>query len=157
VLDFLCSSSGASAVETQATFSWCWHKKALPFDVAVRREGKVVIVEVDGIQHFEDMAYWGTTADKLVQRDTFKAFCALQNGVSVIRICQEDVYKGKWPTWQTQLSTAVTKALESDKPTTAYLSIEPSLYDRHKEALAAALERGTASYAGAEGATGDDE
>jgi hypothetical protein len=140
-----------AAVEAQLRFPWCRHRRELPFDFGVRQADGKVLLEVDGPQHFEDMPYWRSDADGQIQRDTFKAFCALRTGsVSVIRISQADVYGGKWPTWQTQLKTAITRALEADKPSVVYLSQEAVLYDRHREALARALEKGVALYSGEE-------
>jgi hypothetical protein len=150
VLAFLQVAFGTDSVEAQMRFPWCKHRIELPFDIGVRRGDKLALVEVDGPQHFVDMPYWRSDAEIQIQRDTFKAFCALRSGVCVIRISQADVFKGKWPTWQTQLKAAVTRALEVDKPSVVYLSQEAVLYDRHREALARALEKGAALYSGEE-------
>jgi hypothetical protein len=89
-------------------------------------------------------------ADSQLQQDTFKAFCALRNGMSLVRIHQADVCGGKWPTWQTQLKAAITKALETEEPFVTYLARDVSVYDKHKESLAKALDDGRALYTGTE-------
>jgi hypothetical protein len=129
----------------------------LPFDVAVRRGEKVVVVECDGRQHFEDVDRWHSTVAVQLQRDTYKAFCALRNKTSIVRIRQEDVRGGTWTTWQTRLVAAVNKALDATEPMIEYLAMEPILYDHHKEHLARALDAGCAFYSGDGEDSGDED
>jgi hypothetical protein len=125
--------------------SWCANPetgRALPFDMLVRKTDLDsnseynIIVEVDGDRHFECFSTpgRGTNSSMIaIQADVFKMARAQANGVPVIRICQEDAWNNRWAEWKVALRTA----LESlDKPEVLFLSCDPRLYDRHREAWA---------------------
>lgn len=72
---------------------WCRNSdtnKFLPFDFCV---GKTII-ELDGRQHYEQVSNW-ESPETIQSRDRFKEQQAIQNGYSVIRILQKDVWKDK--------------------------------------------------------------
>ena len=74
----------------QFKVEWCKSKTYLPFDF-VLLEYKIVI-ELDGPQHFRVIhSKWRSPEDEQ-KNDKYKMDCANQNGYSVIRILQEDVY-----------------------------------------------------------------
>ena len=52
---------------------------------------KNIIIEIDGIGHFVQVAKWKTPQHNR-KRDLYKMKCANENGFSVIRILQEDVF-----------------------------------------------------------------
>ena len=64
-----------------------------------------IIVEVDGIQHFQQVSNW-TSPIITQQKDKFKEECAKLNGYHVIRIYQEDVFRNEYD-WQTALCEAI--------------------------------------------------
>ena len=72
---------------------WCKNKKQLPFDFAI--EDLKIIIELDGKQHFEQIGNW-LSPEKTQENDFYKMKCANDNGFSVIRILQKDVYYNKY-------------------------------------------------------------
>ena len=61
----------------------------MPFDFVI--EDYKIIIELDGLQHIKQVWNW-SSPEKQQERDLFKMKCANENGYSVIRILQEDVY-----------------------------------------------------------------
>lgn len=78
-----------STLKRQYKVDWCKNIKHLPFDFVIE-EGKVII-ELDGKQHFEKIGNW-LSPEKTRKNDIFKMKCANENGFSVIRILQKDVF-----------------------------------------------------------------
>ena len=75
-------------VQRQFKAEWCKQKRCLPFDFVIEEHKK--IIELDGPQHFTQVANW--RAPELQQeQDLFKTKCANDNGYSVIRVLQTDV------------------------------------------------------------------
>ena len=75
-------------VERQFKAEWCKNKRCLPFDFVIVSSKK--IIEMDGPQHFSQVANWRSPEDQLKQ-DLYKMKCANENGYSVIRVLQQDV------------------------------------------------------------------
>ncbi|AGV01478.1 restriction endonuclease [Cannes 8 virus] len=77
----------------QFKVSWCKNpetNRELPFDFCVSK----TIIELDGVQHFEQVRNW--KSPELTQKnDRYKEACAIENGYSVLRIRQEDVWGDK--------------------------------------------------------------
>lgn len=82
---------------------WCMKKKRLPFDFCIPE--KKVIIELDGRQHFRQVSNW-TTPEVCLENDVFKQKCANENGYSVIRIIQEDVWFDRYD-WCTKLQETI--------------------------------------------------
>lgn len=75
-----------------AKYDWCKNITFLPFDFAV--EKYKIIIELDGRQHFTQVSNW--TSPKYTQaNDRYKMEKALENGYTVIRLLQEDVWNDK--------------------------------------------------------------
>lgn len=74
-------------------FDWCKKKNKLRYDFII--EDLKIIIELDGLQHFEKVCNWKTNPDKQLQNDIFKNECAMKNGYTIIRVFQEDIYKDK--------------------------------------------------------------
>jgi very-short-patch-repair endonuclease len=91
-----------SSIERQLRVQWCKNILCLPFDFAI--QVKKVIIELDGRQHFKQVANWQSPQDQF-ERDLFKQSCANENGYSTIRILQEDVWKDKYD-WLSALRAA---------------------------------------------------
>jgi hypothetical protein len=94
LLDFL--KLGFS-VKPQPKFLWCKKKNNLPFDFEV--VDKNILIELDGRQHFETV--W-EDCNIVFENDIFKMRCANENGYSVIRILQEDVWFDRYD-WKSEL------------------------------------------------------
>jgi very-short-patch-repair endonuclease len=79
-------------LQQQYKVDWCKSdttKKCYPFDFIL--EDQKIIIELDGRQHFEQISNWDNP-EKVQERDKYKMKQANDNGYSVIRILQEDVY-----------------------------------------------------------------
>ena len=82
-----------SYINRQAKFEWCRsleYNRFLPFDMCI--SSFKILLELDGPQHFEDVAFFRCTADERRKVDHYKQNLALENGYSVIRIVQEHVW-----------------------------------------------------------------
>jgi very-short-patch-repair endonuclease len=114
-----------SNIVCQPKFEWCKSKRCLPFDFLI--EHLKILIEVDGAQHFLQVMNWDSP-EKTLERDVFKAKAAIQNGYSVIRISQEDIFNNTID-WQEMINDNVK---EYSQPTCVYISKDPNLYDKHK-------------------------
>ena len=82
-----------STLKRQFKVNWCKNIRCLPFDFVI--EERKIIVELDGKQHFEQIGNW-LSPEETRKNDIFKMKCANENGYSIIRILQKDVYKNKY-------------------------------------------------------------
>jgi very-short-patch-repair endonuclease len=87
------------SLKRQYKVDWCKNKKHLPFDFVI--EDRMVIIELDGKQHFEKIGNW-LSPEENRKNDLYKMKCANENGFSVIRILQKDVYFNKYE-WLNEL------------------------------------------------------
>ena len=86
-------------IERQFKADWCKNKYKLPFDFVIKNIN--LIIEVDGIQHFTQVSN-RKPPEKTRERDIFKMKCANENGYSIIRILQEDIWYDRYD-WLTEL------------------------------------------------------
>jgi very-short-patch-repair endonuclease len=77
------------SVKYNYRFDWCKNIKCLPFDFVIP-ECKIII-ELDGCQHFKQILTW-KTPDNQFTNDKYKEKCANDNGFSLIRLLQKDVF-----------------------------------------------------------------
>jgi very-short-patch-repair endonuclease len=101
----------------QYKVEWCKNIKHLPFDFVI--EDKKIIIELDGICHFTQVAKWKSPEHNR-QRDFYKMKCANENGYSVIRILQEDVLYDKYK-WLDELIINIEKIVEEKKVQNIYM------------------------------------
>lgn len=116
-------------IECPKAFDWCRSTTTqfrYPFDIYVPKYN--VIVEVDGIQHFEVVKLWNNNLNETQQRDNYKMQCCLEHGLRFIRISQQDVRKHP-KEWKPKLLEAIIKT----EFMVQMLSKDESLYDRHWE------------------------
>jgi very-short-patch-repair endonuclease len=92
-----------SLVVYQYKQDWCMNKKHLPFDFCIPE--KKVIIELDGPQHFTQVSNW-KSPERCLENDIFKQRCANENGYSVVRIIQDDVWFDRYD-WFTKLQEAL--------------------------------------------------
>jgi very-short-patch-repair endonuclease len=102
---------------TQAKYDWCKNKKHLPFDFCL--EDKKIIIECDGENHWKQVAKWKTPEHNHI-RDVYKMKCANENGYSVIRIVQEDVFKDKY-NWLQELLENIDKIVLENRVQNIYM------------------------------------
>lgn len=84
---------GKYVIERQLKYEWCKNIDTdmyFPFDFCI--EEYKIIIELDGIQHFQKVKHFRTNPEEQRTRDLYKQTRANNNGYSVIRIYQEDVY-----------------------------------------------------------------
>ncbi len=111
-------------IKFQCKFEWCKDKDYLRFDFLI--EQLKIIIELDGNQHFFQVMNWTSPEDNL-KKDIFKMKQANNNGYSVIRIVQENVYdnvKG----WDKKLLEAIKTIGENEN---IYISKNPVIYHKH--------------------------
>lgn len=106
-----------STLKRQYKVDWCKNIKHLPFDFVIE-EGKVII-ELDGKQHFEQIGNW-LSPEKTRKNDIFKMKCANENGFSIIRILQKDVFKYNYD-WLTELCENIKKITNENRVQNIYM------------------------------------
>lgn len=106
-----------STLKRQYKVDWCKNIKHLPFDFVIE-EGKVII-ELDGKQHFEQIGNW-LSPEKTRKNDIFKMKCANENGFSIIRILQKDVFKYNYD-WLTELCENIKKLTNENRVQNIYM------------------------------------
>ncbi len=77
----------------------------LPFDFVL--EDIKIIIELDGGQHFKQVRDWKSPEEQQ-KIDKYKMDCANNNGFSVIRILQEDVFSDSY-NWLDELKNNIEK------------------------------------------------
>ena len=95
-------------LERQYRVEWCKNSKTnrfLPFDFVL--EERKIIIELDGKQHFEQIGNWLSPAETR-KNDLYKMNYANENGYSIIRILQKDVYYNKYD-WLSELINNIEK------------------------------------------------
>ena len=96
---------------------WCKRLFHLPYDFCIP-ECKIII-ELDGEQHFKQVANWSSPEEQF-ENDKFKEKCANQNGYSIIRLLQEDVFYDTYD-WVKELCDAIEEVKSSEGITNVYL------------------------------------
>jgi len=112
-------------ISHQPKFDWCKNKMNLPFDLLL--PDWKLIIEIDGIQHFKVVNHWKTNVKLQQNKDKFKMKCALENGYTIIRLVQEEVFGNKID-WKSRLQQAIKIY---DKPQIVFISDIPNIYDNH--------------------------
>jgi very-short-patch-repair endonuclease len=93
---------------SQFRADWCKSQitsRILPFDFVL--EEQKVIIELDGRQHFVQVRNWKTPEEQF-ENDQYKEKCANENGYSIIRIIQEDVWNDTYD-WFNDLTQNIIK------------------------------------------------
>ncbi len=89
----------------QKKFSWCVKKRKLSFDFCI--DDNKIIIELDGLQHFKQVSNW-LSPEEQYENDKYKEKCANENGYSIIRLLQDDVFNDKYD-WKTELINNIEK------------------------------------------------
>jgi very-short-patch-repair endonuclease len=104
-------------LKRQYKVDWCKNINHLPFDFVI--EERKIIIELDGKQHFEQIGKW-LSPEETRKTDIFKMKCANENGFSIIRILQKDVYKNKYD-WLTELCENIEKNTNENRVQNIYM------------------------------------
>jgi very-short-patch-repair endonuclease len=114
-----------------ARFDWCRSESTtryLPFDILL--PSIKILVEIDGPQHFEDMEHFKSYCKERREMDHIKQNLARQNGFSVIRIVQEDVWNDLID-WKQQLIDGINLICSKSNPSIHYISGDNRYYQWH--------------------------
>jgi very-short-patch-repair endonuclease len=104
-------------IKRQYKVDWCKNINHLPFDFVI--EERKIIIQLDGKQHFEQIGKW-LSPEETRKTDIFKMKCANENGFSIIRILQKDVYKNKYY-WLTELCENIEKNTNENRVQNIYM------------------------------------
>jgi len=90
----------------------------------------VVLIELDGAQHFTPIAYWKSTPAEIQKRDIYKMKAAEEQGYTVIRMSQVDIWENKNdPSWFQE--HILKDILSNDCSSHMFYSSKSDLYDEH--------------------------
>lgn len=101
--------------------------RCLPFDFCI--PSLKIVIELDGMQHFQDIDHWHSFVEHNRNRDIYKMQEANNHGYSVIRIVQEDVWTDSYD-WKTDICHAIELCKFSKQ--NIYCSSNSELYEPHK-------------------------
>jgi len=90
----------------------------LPYDCAVMKNGCVkLLLEIDGRQHFEEgrLGLTGARFDRKLVNDLDKEVRAIENGIPLVRMYQEDVWENRFD-WKATIEAFVHAALCGELP-----------------------------------------
>jgi very-short-patch-repair endonuclease len=126
-----------SHCKTQLRYNWARFSKTnniMPFDFGLEEEK--ILIELDGIQHFEQVANWGSP-EGIQEKDVEKTVKAVEAGYSVIHIFQPEVWSDEYD-WKTVLKEQVEKLKErkEEKARCVFIS-RRKVYDAHISGLGA--------------------
>jgi very-short-patch-repair endonuclease len=105
-------------LKQQYKVDWCKNIKYLPFDFVL--EEQTIIIELDGPQHFRKINDKWRTPEEEQTNDKYKIKCANDNGFSVIRVLQEDVFYDTYD-WLNELDISVKKLIKEKCTQNIYL------------------------------------
>ncbi len=100
---------------------WCKNIKTdthFRFDFCI--EELKIIIELDGIHHFEIVKHWKNNPEEQLERDKFKMKCANDNGYSIIRILQEDIWFDR-SNWKQDITNNILLITSQNKITNLYI------------------------------------
>jgi len=106
-------------VKHQFRPDWCKNPKTgrhLPFDFVIQI--LKIIIELDGAQHFKQVRNWKSPEEQQ-SRDLYKMKKSNENGYTVIRLLQEDVWNDT-NNWQEELTKMLNK--KYSKPECVFIS-----------------------------------
>ena len=120
----------AGGCEVKSEFVISEKLARMPFDIALLKSGECAcLIEVDGSQHFsynKNRMFSQSDVERTRSNDLRKEAVAYEMNCSVVRIVQEDVWKGKFD-WKRWLSSAIEFALMSPPKLVVQ---SPQLYGR---------------------------
>ena len=99
----------------QGEFEWCRgpeSNRKLRFDFVI--ESLKIIIELDGLQHFEKVTQWKSSEKDVRKRDIYKMKNAIDNGYTVIRLLQTDVWNNK-NNWEYKLKRCINACVSENK------------------------------------------
>lgn len=107
-------------VKRQFKPNWCKNPKTnrcLPYDFMI--EDLNIIVEQDGPQHFKQIGNWKTPELTKIN-DIYKMQCANENGYSIIRLLQKDIWHDRYD-WLQELLNNIDKIVLDKRVQNIYM------------------------------------
>lgn len=105
--------------------NWCKNKTYFKFDFYLPDYN--LIIECDGLQHFQNIKAWKSDVKRQQIRDAYKIKCANANNIIIIRIYQNDIWNDE-NNWQNMLINSI-KIYENTN--TIYLSNKYKKYQQN--------------------------
>lgn len=131
ILDFL--KENYTNYKSQLRFEWCRYSKTnniMPFDFGF--EDHKILIELDGIQHFKQVAQWDSP--EVVQlKDNEKITKAIDKGYSIIHIYQDEVWNNKYD-WKTIMKETIDMLIAENTPQVCFIS-KCDIYQSHISSL----------------------
>ncbi len=115
--------------KTQLRYSWCQFSKTnriMPFDFGI--EEHRILIELDGIQHFEQVSNW-ENPENVQFKDVEKIHYSIANGYSIIHLFQVEVWNDRYD-WKAVLKEHIQRLIEKKEPRCIFIS-QKAMYDRH--------------------------
>uniref|UniRef100_A0A6C0KLV7 Treble clef zinc finger domain-containing protein n=1 Tax=viral metagenome TaxID=1070528 RepID=A0A6C0KLV7_9ZZZZ len=119
-----------SECKSQIRFDWCRFSKTnniMPFDFGML--DKKILIELDGEQHFNQISKWDAPED-VQKKDVEKMKCCMEQGYSMIRMYQVDVWKDTYD-WKEMLNATIL-SLQNKDPCIVFISTN-DIYCKHIE------------------------
>jgi len=136
LLEFL--KTEYSNCKTQVRFDWCRFSETnniMPCDFGIT--DYKIIIELDGSQHFIQVSNWNNPND-IREKDIEKIRYCIENGYTIIRIKQEDIWLDKYD-WKQLLKNQIELHKESEPPQCIFIETG-NIYDKHRELLTENIE-----------------
>ncbi len=108
---------------TQQTVVWT----AQPFRFDFFFPQLMIVLELDGPQHFTAVEKWHSQPDDVRDADVRKMYAALHNGYTVLRLVQSEVWAESF-NWRAMLSANLHRR---DEPAVRLLTPDPTRYGAH--------------------------
>ena len=126
VARYLHESTEVSFVAQQTVV---WTEQAFRFDFCFPQ--LMIVLELDGPQHFTAVEKWHSQPDDVRDADVRKMYAALHNGYTVLRLAQTEVWTESF-NWRAMLSANLHRR---DEPTVRLLTPDPTRYGAHMSDL----------------------
>lgn len=116
-------------IETQFYTQWCKNYRNLPLPFDFVLEEYKIIIELDGDQHFVQISKWSPPEEQQA-RDLYKMKCANDNGYSIIRISQNDVFNDRIE-WLDIIKESIQEIVQRKEVHNYFISYNEDKYDNY--------------------------
>jgi hypothetical protein len=119
--------------KTQLRYDWCRFSgtnNVMPFDFGLEEEK--VLIELDGIQHFEQVSNWDHP-ERVQAKDVEKTKKAIEAGYSVIHLYQPEVWEDRYE-WKQVLKEQVERLRGRQSSVCVFIS-QKEVYGTHIQGM----------------------
>jgi Probable Zinc-ribbon domain len=124
---------------SEYTTAWSNNKKTnyhYRYDIFLEFNNKKIIIELDGIQHFEVVKRFRNDPNSQRESDVLKMFLAMQNNHYIIRLLQQDVWSDT-NNWEQKL----VKSIQLLPSTPSCIYLHETKYAQHQKDLEALQQK----------------